>query len=805
MTVINNDARNQYIAIAAQTIFAYDFEISDQDNIQVYQRSSGSTPDDAADLLAITVDYTVTGVGVNTGGTIVLNSGATVGDIITLQGNAPPVRSTTFQPGGVIQAANLNTEFDDEILIYQTILAVQNNLIPRYQKSAVINDFDLVLPVLEPGQTWVMNSAGDEIVGADIPTDGFAPLDMTYLTLSDESAFLTNSYQLVAGTGITLVQAGNTVTIDSTGGTVVSITANNGLDASPNPIIGTGDIGLASIATLTGLVNTTGGAAVPTATTLTAWLDAAIGNTRGDILYRDAAGWVVLAPGTAGYILATGGAGADPSWIANDAGTVTSIAAGAGIEATPDPIVSTGSIALAAIADHTLLANISGGALAPSSTTLTALIDNAIGNTRGDILYRGAAAWSVLAPGTAGFSLQTGGAGADPSYSNTFTSSTLVTPATLGVQQAALNMNSHLINNVTDPVSPQDAATMAFVLATNQGRIFKDPCLAASTGALTATYNNGASGVGATLTNAGAMAAFSLDGEAGVLNGRYLIKDQAGAEAPWNGIYTLTTVGSGAANWVLTRAVDNDIAAEFLYATTYVQNGTVNNGRTFTQTATIVTVGTTNVVWVQSGDASGVTSVTFTGDGTVLSSTPSSAVTSAGTVTATLNTQSANTVLAGPTSGGAANPTFRALVAADFPSWQTFTPTITLVGGAGNTVPVYTTNAGRYCQFGKTVFVNVVCQGDGGAEGAGTGRINVALPVQASASITNGSPNSSGFAVGYANNNATEYQLYGIITASATTMGLEYFNTVPTTASFMGNDQNNTNRQFNLQFFYESV
>lgn len=67
------------------------------------------------------------------------------------------------------------------------------------------------------------------------------------------------------------------------------------------------------------------------------------------------------------------------------------------------------------------------------------------------------------------------------------------------------------------------------------------------------------------------------------------------------------------------------------------------------------------------GGSGTVTSVTFTGDGTVLSSTPSAAVTTSGTLNATLNTQSANTVLAGPATGVAANPTFRALVAADLP------------------------------------------------------------------------------------------------------------------------------------------
>lgn len=48
-----------------------------------------------------------------------------------------------------------------------------------------------------------------------------------------------------------------------------------------------------------------------------------------------------------------------------------------------------------------------------------------------------------------------------------------------------------------------------------------------------------------------------------------------------------------------------------------------------------------------------------------------SPVTTSGTLTGTLNTQSANRVFAGPTSGGAATPTFRALVAADIAGLST--------------------------------------------------------------------------------------------------------------------------------------
>src|ERR1700677_1176597 len=65
------------------------------------------------------------------------------------------------------------------------------------------------------------------------------------------------------------------------------------------------------------------------------------------------------------------------------------------------------------------------------------------------------------------------------------------------------------------------------------------------------------------------------------------------------------------------------------------------------------------------GGSGTVTSVTFTGDGILDSATPSTAVPTSGTVTATPITQSANTVLAGPATGSAANPAFRALVAAD--------------------------------------------------------------------------------------------------------------------------------------------
>ena len=94
------------------------------------------------------------------------------------------------------------------------------------------------------------------------------------------------------------------------------------------------------------------------------------------------------------------------------------------------------------------------------------------------------------------------------------------------------------------------------------------------------------------------------------------------------------------------------------------------------QVVPVSTVGG-NVIYYPTSFLSGVTSVTFTGDGTVLSSTPSAPVTSVGTLTATLNTQTAATFLAGPVSGPVAAPTFRAIALTDLPSgynsWSSLT------------------------------------------------------------------------------------------------------------------------------------
>ena len=155
------------------------------------------------------------------------------------------------------------------------------------------------------------------------------------------------------------------------------------------------------------------------------------------------------------------------------------------------------------------------------------------------------------------------------------------------------------ITSVAEPTQSSDAATKNYVDAVKTGLDPKDSVRIATTAALTATYANGTSGVGATLTNSGTQAAFTVDSIVGVAGDRVLVKDQA--TALQNGFYSITTVGTASTNWVLTRTIDADQNTELTPgAFTFVEEGTVNgqNGYVCTNTGA-VTVGTTSITFVQ--------------------------------------------------------------------------------------------------------------------------------------------------------------------------------------------------------------
>ncbi len=129
--------------------------------------------------------------------------------------------------------------------------------------------------------------------------------------------------------------------------------------------------------------------------------------------------------------------------------------------------------------------------------------------------------------------------------------------------------------NVADPSSPQDLVNLRTLLAFLQGLRWKDSVRAASTGNLTLSGLQSVNGV-------------SL-----VAGDRVLAKNQSAAAT--NGIYI---VSSGA--WA--RSLDADSGPKLLGATVFVSEGDTNGNTEWTQTTDApITLGSTGLVWVQSG------------------------------------------------------------------------------------------------------------------------------------------------------------------------------------------------------------
>ena len=185
----------------------------------------------------------------------------------------------------------------------------------------------------------------------------------------------------------------------------------------------------------------------------------------------------------------------------------------------------------------------------------------------------------------------------------------------------------------TTPTNATDIANKSYVdTIAAQGITYHTPVkyeVPNTTGNLNATYNNGVSGVGATLTNAGALAAFTPDGVVASVNDRILIYNQTNAAQ--NGVYTVTTVGSGSVAWVLTRSTDTNSYG--LKSPTalgegdafFVTSGNTGAGETYVcNTSGTITFGTTAITFVQVSSAqiySAGTGLTLSGTQFLISNT----------------------------------------------------------------------------------------------------------------------------------------------------------------------------------------
>jgi enamine deaminase RidA (YjgF/YER057c/UK114 family) len=166
----------------------------------------------------------------------------------------------------------------------------------------------------------------------------------------------------------------------------------------------------------------------------------------------------------------------------------------------------------------------------------------------------------------------------------------------------ALSLTSGTIS--TTPSNGTDIVNKDYADSIASGINFHAACNYATTVDLgSVTYNNGSSGVGATLTKTAPLSALSIDGSTPAVGNRILVKNES--NGAYNGVYTVTTVGSGAVAWVMTRATDYDTSGA---GTNEIDQGdyllvlsgsTQANTSWVQQTPLPITVGTTALVFTQ--------------------------------------------------------------------------------------------------------------------------------------------------------------------------------------------------------------
>ena len=426
--------------------------------------------------------------------------------------------------------------------------------------------------------------------------------------------------------------------------------------------------------------------------------------------------------GNGGKVLALNAGATDIQWLSiTGTGTVTSVdvSGGAtGLTTTGGPIVGAGSITLGGTllptSGGTGITNFAVGDLLFANTTTT--LDRLTVGSNGYLLASNGTAPAYVNPSlvtvgsaTSATSATTatnlaGGAGGSIAYQSSAGATTFLASGT-GVLVASGGNPSYTASPSLTQVTVAADPTLALQVATKQ---YVDSLVATSvtyhtpvkyevpstTGNLTATYNNGTAGVGATLTNAGTQTAFTPDGVVAQVGDRILIYNQTNAAQ--NGVYTVTTVGSGSTNWVLTRATDADSYAlkdpnglgegdAF-----FVTSGNTGAGETYVcNTSGTITFGTTPITFVQVSAApvySAGTGLTLTGNtfsltapvATTLGGTGLSSFTSGGAVYAT-STSALTTGTLPVTAGGTGQTT----ASAAFNALSPITTTGDLIVGNG--------------------------------------------------------------------------------------------------------------------------
>jgi hypothetical protein len=230
-----------------------------------------------------------------------------------------------------------------------------------------------------------------------------------------------------------------------------------------------------------------------------------------------------------------------------------------------------------------------------------------------------------------------------------------------------VDVNGARISGLGTPTQDTDAATKLYVDTVAEGLSVKPAVKAATTTDLGATYDNGTSGVGATLTIP-ATATLDIDGVTSWAQfDGILVKDQINAFE--NGRYFVSTVGNISTPWVLTRCAKCDQPSEIPSMYIFVQEGALYNSTGWVATVDTLplVVGTGAIIFVQfsgagtylAGDGLTITGSTFNVVGTANRITANAdSIDIASTYVGQTSITTLGTITAGTWQGTVISPTY---------------------------------------------------------------------------------------------------------------------------------------------------
>lgn len=185
MSISSENSRNDYIGNGATSVYPYTFRIIDEEDLRVTVRDEVGEEEE----LVLDVDYTVSGAGGSSGGSIALLGGDLEEDFaITLRRVPDVVQETDFKNQGRYYPENHENAFDRVVMILQ-------RLVDELDRS-------IKLPETEDGSSEAVNlpAAADRAgkvlafdddgnaVPASVPASVFTYQDLTPLATAPTPA-----------------------------------------------------------------------------------------------------------------------------------------------------------------------------------------------------------------------------------------------------------------------------------------------------------------------------------------------------------------------------------------------------------------------------------------------------------------------------------------------------------------------------------------------------------------------------------------------------------------------------------------